>query len=82
MNRRPQLGFSPVLEDFQKLLRSKFDGGTPLVSCMLSYMNLPYDLKLSVLFCCAFHREYRKIKADLVRVLVAAGLVQEKFASS
>ena len=78
MNRRPQLGFSPVLEDFQKLLRSKFDEGTPLVSCMLSYMNLPYDLKLSLLFCCAFRRVYPKTKADLVRVLVAAGLVQEK----
>ena len=78
MNRRPQLGFSPVLEDFQILLRSKFDEGTPLVSCMLSYMNLPYDLKLSLLFCCAFRRVYPKTKADLVRVLVAAGLVQEK----
>ena len=77
MNRRPQLGFSPVLEDFQKLLRSKFDEGTPLVSCMLSYMNLPYDLKLSLLFCCACW-VYPKTKADLVRVLIAAGLVQEK----
>ena len=78
MNRRPQLGFSPNLEDIQKLLRSKFDEETPLVSCMLSYMNLTYDLKLSLLFCCAFRQVYRKTKGDLVRVLVAAGLTQEK----
>ena len=58
MNRRPQLGFSHNLQNIQKLLRSKFDEGTPLVSCMLSYMNLPYDLKLSLLFCCAFRRVY------------------------
>ena len=83
MNRRPQLGASPILEEIQQFLRSRFpfdedDEETALASCMLNYINLPYDLKLSLLFCRAFPGYYRKTKGALVRVLVAAGLIQEK----
>ena len=80
MNRRPQPGASPVLEEIQQFLRSRFsfDEETALASCMLNYINLPYDLKLSLLFCCAFPGYYGKTKGALVRVLVAAGLIQEK----
>ncbi|RVW46632.1 hypothetical protein CK203_067364 [Vitis vinifera] len=45
---------------------------------MLNYINLPYDLKLSLLFCRAFPGYYGKTKGALVPVLVAAGLIQEK----
>ncbi|RVX08792.1 Disease resistance protein RPM1 [Vitis vinifera] len=80
MNRRPQPGASPVLEEIQQFLRSRFsfDEETALASCVLNYINLPYDLKLSLLFCCAFPGYYGKTKGALVRVLVAAGLIQEK----
>ncbi|KAJ9682810.1 hypothetical protein PVL29_018686 [Vitis rotundifolia] len=83
MNRRPQLGASPILEEIQQFLRSRFsfdedDEETALASCMLNYINLPYDLQLSLLFCCAFPWRYRKTKGALVQVLVAAGLIQEK----
>ncbi|XP_034706539.1 disease resistance protein RPM1-like isoform X4 [Vitis riparia] len=83
MNRRPRLGASPILEEIQQFLKSRFafdedDEETALASCMLNYINLPYDLKLSLLFCCAFPGYYRKTKGALVRVLVAAGLIQEK----
>ena len=83
MNRRPQLGASPILEEIQQFLRSRFsfdedDEETALASCMLNYINLPYDLKLSLLFCCAFPGYYRTTKGELIRVLVAAGLIQEK----
>ena len=83
MNRRPQLGASPILEEIQQFLRSRFsfdedDEETALASCMLNYINLPYDLKLSLLFCRAFPHYYGKTKGALVPVLVAAGLIQEK----
>ncbi|XP_034706540.1 disease resistance protein RPM1-like isoform X5 [Vitis riparia] len=83
MNRRPQLGASPILDEIQQFLRSRFpfdedDEETALASCMLNYINLPYDLKLSLLFCRAFPGYYRKKKGALVRVLVAAGLIQDK----
>ncbi|KAJ9683390.1 hypothetical protein PVL29_019113 [Vitis rotundifolia] len=83
MNRRPPLGASPILEEIQQFLRSRFafdedDEKTALASCMLNYINLPYDLKLSLLFCRAFSCYSRKNKCSLVRVLVAAGLIQEK----
>ena len=83
MNRRPRLGASPILEEIQQFLKSRFsfdedDEETALASCMLNYIYLPYDLKLSLLFCCAFPGYYRKTKGALVRVLVAAGLIQEK----
>ncbi|KAJ9683389.1 hypothetical protein PVL29_019112 [Vitis rotundifolia] len=82
LNRRPRLEASLMLEEIQRFLRSKFvfdeDKETALASCMLNYINLPYDLKLSLLFCRAFPGYYRKKKGKLVRVLVAAGLIQEK----
>ncbi|XP_010660873.1 uncharacterized protein LOC100852579 isoform X1 [Vitis vinifera] len=80
MNRRPRLGASPILEEIQQFLRSRFsfDEETALASFMLNYINLPYDLKLSLLFCCAFPGYYRTTKGELIRVLVAAGLIQEK----
>ncbi|KAJ9683386.1 hypothetical protein PVL29_019109 [Vitis rotundifolia] len=83
MNRRPRLGASPILEEIQQFLRSRFsfdedDEETALASCMLNYINLPYDLKLSLQFCRAFPGYYRNTKDALVRVLVAAGLIQEK----
>ncbi|XP_034706537.1 disease resistance protein RPM1-like isoform X2 [Vitis riparia] len=83
MNRRPRLGASPILEEIQQFLKSRFafdedDEETALASCMLNYINLPYDLKLSLLFCCAFRVYHRITKGALVRVLVAAGLIQEK----
>ena len=82
LNRRPRLAASLMLEEIQRFLRSKFvfdeDKETALVSCMLHYINLPYDLKLSLLFYCAFLGRYGQTKGPLVRVLVAAGLIQEK----
>ena len=82
LNRRPRLEASLMLEEIQRFLRSNFvfdkDKETALASCMLNYINLPYDLKLSLLFCCAFPGYYQKTKGALVRVLVAAGLIQEK----
>lgn len=83
MNRRPRLGASPILEEIQQFLKSRFafdedDEETALASRMLNYINLPYDLKLSLLFCCAFSGVYRTPKGELIRVLVAAGLIQEK----
>ena len=45
---------------------------------MLNYINLPYDLKLSLLFYCAFLGRYGRTKGALVQVLVAAGFIQEK----
>ena len=82
LNRRPRLEASLMLEEIHRFVRSNFvfdeDKETALASCMLNYINLPYDLKLSLLFCCAFPGKYRKTKGALVRVLVAAGLIQEK----
>ncbi|XP_003633826.3 disease resistance protein RPM1 isoform X2 [Vitis vinifera] len=82
LNRRPRLEASLMLEEIQRFLRSNFvfdeDKETALASCMLNYINLPYDLKLSLLFCRAFPGYYRKTKGALVPVLVAAGLIQEK----
>ena len=82
LNRRPRLEASLMLEEIQRFLRSNFvfdkDKETALASCMLNYINLPYDLKLSLLFCCAFPGYYQKTKGALVRVLVAAGLIQDK----
>ncbi|KAJ9683384.1 hypothetical protein PVL29_019107 [Vitis rotundifolia] len=80
MNRRPRIGASPILEEIQQFLRSRFsfDEETALASRMLNYINLPYDLKLSLLFVCAFAGYYPKTKDAFVQVLVAAGLIQEK----
>ena len=82
LNKRPRLATSLMLEEIQRFLRSKFvfneDKETTLVSCMLNYINRPYDLKLSLLFYCAFLGRYGQTKGTLVRVLVAAGLIQEK----
>ncbi|KAJ9683383.1 hypothetical protein PVL29_019106 [Vitis rotundifolia] len=79
MNRRPRLGAPPILEEIQQFLKSRFSfDETALASCMLNYINLPYDLQLSLLFCSAFPGYYGKTKGALIRVLVAAGLIQEK----
>ncbi|KAJ9683391.1 hypothetical protein PVL29_019114 [Vitis rotundifolia] len=82
LNRRPRLEASLMLEEIQRFLRSNFvfdkDKETALASCMLNYINLPYDLKLSLLFCCALPGDYRKTKDALIPVLVATGLIQEK----
>ena len=53
---------------------------TDLVSCMLNYINPPYDLKPPLLFWVAFLGRYGERIDGLVRVrvLVAAGLVQQK----
>ncbi|KAL6324858.1 hypothetical protein AAG906_018385 [Vitis piasezkii] len=59
-----------------RFVRSNFvfdeDKETALASCMLNCINLPYDLKLSLLFYCAFLGRYGRTKGALVRVLVAA----------
>ncbi|KAJ9682811.1 hypothetical protein PVL29_018687 [Vitis rotundifolia] len=82
LNRRPRLEASLMLEEIHWFVRSNFafdeDKETALASCMLNYINLPYDLKLSLLFYCAFLGRYGQTKGALVRVLVAAGLIQEK----
>ncbi|KAJ9683385.1 hypothetical protein PVL29_019108 [Vitis rotundifolia] len=82
LSRRPRLEASFMLEEIQRFLRSNFvfdkDKETALASCMLNYMNLPYDLKLSLLLCYALPGDYRKTKDALIRVLVAAGVIQEK----
>ena len=82
LNRRPRLEASLMLEEIHQFVRSNFvfdeDKETALASCMLNYINLPYDLKLSLLFYCAFLGRYGQTKGALVRVLVAAGLIQEK----
>ncbi|RVW87769.1 putative disease resistance RPP13-like protein 2 [Vitis vinifera] len=58
LNRRPRLEASLMLEEIHQFVRSNFvfdeDKETALASCMLNYINLPYDLKLSLLFYCAF----------------------------
>ncbi|KAJ9683382.1 hypothetical protein PVL29_019105 [Vitis rotundifolia] len=81
LNRMPRLEASLMLEEIQRFLRSNFvfveDKETALASCMLNYINLPSDLKLSLLFCRAFGM-YWRTKAELVRVLVGTGLIQEK----
>ena len=82
LNRRPRVETPPMLEEIQLFLRSNFvydeEKKTDLVSCMLNYIHLPYDLKLSLLFCRVFLGRYGGSKDGVVRVLVAAGLVQEK----
>ncbi|KAJ9683387.1 hypothetical protein PVL29_019110 [Vitis rotundifolia] len=82
LNRRPRLEASLMLEEIQRFLRSNFvfdeDKETALASCMLNYINLPYDLKLSLLFSHAFLRGYGQKNGALVRFLLAAGLIQEK----
>ena len=82
LNRRPRLEASLMLEEIHRFVRSNFvfdeDKETALASCMLNYINLPYDLKLSLLFYCAFLGRYGRTKGALVQVLVAAGFIQEK----
>ncbi|RVW33964.1 hypothetical protein CK203_100749 [Vitis vinifera] len=76
LNRRPRLEASLMLEEIHRFVRSNFvfdeDKETALASCMLNCINLPYDLKLSLLFYCAFLGRYGRTKGALVRVLVAA----------
>ncbi|WKA03725.1 hypothetical protein VitviT2T_021816 [Vitis vinifera] len=76
LNRRPRLEASLMLEEIHRFVRSNFvfdeDKETALASCMLNYINLPYDLKLSLLFYCAFLGRYGRTKGALVQVLVAA----------
>ena len=71
-----------MLEEIQLFLRLNFvyyeEKEIDLISCMLNYINLPYDLKLSLLFCRVFLGRYGGSRDGVVRVLVAAGLVQEK----
>ena len=82
LNRRPRVETLLMLEEIQLFLRSNFvydeEKETDLVSCMLNYINLPYDLKLSLLFCRVFLGRYGGSRDGVVRVLVAAGLVQAK----
>ena len=82
LNRRPPVETPMMLEEIQQFLRSTFvydeEKETDLFSCMLNYINLPYDLKLSLLFSRVFLGRYGEKIDGLVRVLVAAGLVQEK----
>ena len=82
LNRRPPVETPMMLEEIQQFLRSTFvydeEKETDLFSCMLNYINLLYDLKLSLLFCRVFLGRYGEKIDGLVRVLVAAGLVQEK----
>ena len=78
LNRRPPFETPMMLQEIQQFLRSTFvydeEKETDLVSCMLNYINLPYDLKNSL----CFLGRYGERIDGLVRVLVAAGLVQEK----
>ena len=82
LNRRPRVETLLILEEIQLFLRSNFvydeEKETDPVSCMLNYINLSYDLKLSLLYCRVFLGRYGGSRDGVVRVLVAAGLVQAK----